>query len=123
MPETLPLQSASTGGRSPPERRAAPRFHYDQETPVWPLAAGSQSVYWAGAVNFSRTGVGLLLHDAVEPGTPVAVELRGRAPQAPYIFLGRVVHRTPRPHGHSYLGCAWDRSLSEAEVEALRRDP
>jgi hypothetical protein len=75
----------------------------------------------AMVVDFSVRGLGLLFHRPLDPGSVLAVELRGRRHGLSRILAVRVVHSTRQPDGNYLIGCALNMDLSPEEMEALRQ--
>jgi hypothetical protein len=74
---------------------------------------------WACVKNISSGGVCLLLSTFFPPGTTLALRLPGGEHAPPRVIPSRVVHALRCRHGNSFLGCAFDGSLSEADLAAL----
>jgi hypothetical protein len=72
-------------------------------------------------VDFSVRGLGLLFHRPLEPGSVLAVELRGRRHGISRILSVRVVHSTRQEDGNYRIGCSLNMDLSPDEMEALRQ--
>jgi hypothetical protein len=73
----------------------------------------------AQVLNISATGVGLRVHQAVEAGTLLSVDLYGAGGGHAPTLLACVVHVSARPGGEWALGCNFIRELSEPELAAL----
>jgi hypothetical protein len=76
---------------------------------------------WMAMVhNFSATGLGLVFHRALEPGSVLALELRRRRHGLSRVLAVQVVHCTPQPDGNFLIGCHLNTPLSDEELDALR---
>jgi hypothetical protein len=69
--------------------------------------------------DISQTGIGLLVHRVLEPGTSVVIRLKSAIRRLPVELGARVVHCTPRSEGDWLLGCALDHKLLPQELHAL----
>lgn len=69
--------------------------------------------------DISRTGMGLVLKQVHEPGTPLAIELHSPNKNIKYTVFTRVVHATAQPDGTWLVGCAFARELSNDELRNL----
>jgi hypothetical protein len=114
-PEPRPITSSI-------ERRAYVRLATDLAVTARPKGR-QPDVAWPGRVrDISRGGVGLLLRHRFEPGTILTVELRGSGGPLMRAVTLRVVHATAVVDGATPCwlhGCAFDRPLSQPELEAL----
>jgi hypothetical protein len=105
------------------ERRAYVRLTCDLAATCRP-SGRSLEPSWLGTVrDISAGGVGLLLRHCFHPGTALTVELREGTGRLVRTVQVRVVHATALQVEGSHrwlLGCAFDRPLSDEELQALR---
>src|SRR5205085_7544635 len=69
----------------------------------------------AHVLNISASGVGLLIKEAVEPGSLLNVTLYGKQGQVVRTILACVVHTTLRTNGELAVGCNFIRELADDE--------
>jgi hypothetical protein len=77
--------------------------------------------WMALVVDFSVRGLGLLFHRPLQPGSLLAVELKGRRHGLSRILAVRVVHSTRQEDGNYLIGCALNMDLNSDEIAALRQ--
>lgn len=87
------------------------------------LERPSFKCWMAMVVDFSVRGLGLLFHRRLEPGSVLAVELKGRRHGVSRILAVRVVHATAQADGNWLIGCELNTNLTEDEIQALRQRP
>jgi hypothetical protein len=97
------------------EQRAFPRQEPRRSLRLWLTAPGLGGGDWAELRDLSPGGTGLHLEHPLEPGARCL--LWGHAPSAPPVPL-TVVHARPWRGGH-FLGCAFDRPLTPADLATL----
>jgi hypothetical protein len=98
------------------EQRAAPRYRYGKLVRVRRLSVPPAAFRLSLVQDASAQGIGLLLTQALPPGTLLEVEVScGSA--APWV--ARVVHAT-KHEGGWLIGCAFNHSLTDAELARLR---
>jgi hypothetical protein len=89
-------------------------------------ASSRHDVGWPGrVVNLSAGGVGMLLRHRFRPGTLLTVELKTAAGRFLCLVEVRVVHVTAVKDAASscwLLGCAFARTLTADEMQALLAD-
>ncbi len=103
-----------------PDQRSWQRFSCDVKALCQPVAAPGPEPFAATVLNLSPSGVGLLLPCPLETGTLLSVELQAASGAFRKTMLACVVHASARTDGQHALGCNFIRSLSEADLQALR---
>lgn len=73
----------------------------------------------AEVLNISSSGIGLVLTEAVEPGSLLHLDLVGKGGQPARSILACVVHSNRRAAGELAVGCNFIRELAEDELRAL----
>jgi hypothetical protein len=104
---------------SPPrriERRAAIRYQTDQEASC-AIGFQHQSI-WGRVNDISVRGVALLLDRAVQPGTPLAVDILSKIHPLPLRVRAHVIHCQKHSSTTWIIGCAFDRPLFEDDLLA-----
>jgi hypothetical protein len=104
--------------RSDPRRWE--RFTGQVAATYQPVASPEIPPRAAEVSNISPSGVGLIVDELVDNGVLLSVELRSVRGATTRQLLACVVHVRSRPEGSCALGCNFIRSLSEADLEALR---
>jgi hypothetical protein len=99
------------------ERRAAVRIASSQKASC---ALGRESPRaWGKVRDISVLGIGLLMDREIKPGTRVIIEISNQSGMAPTRLLARVV-RCQRESGESWVvGCQFDTSLQEEDLQEL----
>ncbi len=113
-----PAHNAAEGGRVE-ERRAAPRIVIPRKAHCRLGLAGRPYSWRARVRDISAGGVGLLLDFRFEPGTTLALELRHAKRRQTLPLSVQVKHASPLEDGEWLLGTAFERPLTEDEVQAL----
>ena len=97
------------------EQRAAPRYRCGKLVRVRRVSVPPAAFRLSLVQDASAQGIGLLLTQALPPGTLLEVEVScGSA--APWV--ARVVHAT-KHEGGWLIGCAFNHSLTDAELARL----
>ena len=116
MSTLLTQQVRSAKGNYPwTERRTDTRYHCPRLARVRPPTAPENSGRLSLVRDVSKSGIGLFLTSAVEPGTVLHIELRSRSVVK---RVARVVH-TSKQEGGWLMGCTLDNPLSDAELQAI----
>src|SRR5262249_55421430 len=118
-PEDLAAFGAQRTRPAPPDQRTWDRYPVTVTASYQPLLAPEGGRQAAQVLNISTTGVGLLVQEAIEPGTLLNVDLHGPAGGHAPTLLACVVHVSARPGGEWALGCNFIRELGEPELAAL----
>jgi PilZ domain-containing protein len=103
----------------PPTRRSWTRFPCDRPASYHFLNAPDPKQLPARTVDISPTGIGLLVDQAIETGTVLTLELKGKAGRPGRVVLACVVRSGPVPEHRWHLGCNFIRHLEDKELEAL----
>jgi hypothetical protein len=75
---------------------------------------------WSGKVqDISATGLCLVLERRFEPGTILTAELQGKRRGASSLRIVRVMRISEKTDGKYFLGCAFQRPLSDSELKML----
>src|SRR5262245_2062449 len=101
--------------RTRAEHRSEPRYNCPRLVRIRPVTVPESSFRLAHVKNVSSHGIGLLLTNAVAPGTQLEIEAQGRCAIK---RVARVVHST-KQEGGWLVGCTLDNSLSDAELDRL----
>jgi hypothetical protein len=101
------------------ERRAAERFSCLLESSYQLVGAGPEDARPAQVRNISTTGVALLLHRPVEPGTALSLELSRADGTTGRRLIARAVHLKPQSRTEWLIGCALVTQLTERELQEL----
>ena len=101
------------------DRRSARRYpcHAANSVVVRLPATGAKGDAWA--FNLSETGIGLNLPYRLEPGTVLALHLRGRQAGALVTVPARVARVTAKEDGTWQIGCTFGRRLPSSRLEEL----
>src|SRR5262249_40016246 len=103
-----------------PERRTGPRRRCQAAHMVRMLARPGFPSFKALVRDVSPQGLGLLLDRPLEPGTMLAIQLRGcRQRGLSCVLTARVRHCTELAEGAWVVGCSLSRRLSQAQFAAL----
>ena len=114
-----PIATDSANGDAvPAERRAHVRYRCEKPTVGRVFMANAFRSMSARILDISAGGIGLLLPDAVPPGTRFNVELEGHG-ALPFEMLAEVVNVTPQPDGSWRCGCDLVWKISEEELQLL----
>src|SRR5947209_15615898 len=81
------------------KRRASVRYKCNLATPGHIRFAEEHHARSAWVVNLSATGLGLVVGQPWESGTPLLVHVKSAGRGAAYDLRARVVHATPRAEG------------------------
>jgi hypothetical protein len=105
------------------ERRSSRRFPCYLHTTCHQVGSDSNNPRTAIAWDLSARGVNLTLFHPFLPGSVLALELVGAELGVTRWLLARVVHVAEQQPGEWVVGCAFDRSLTEAELQSLLLGP
>jgi hypothetical protein len=101
------------------EQRGAPRFAFGTR-PCWHLVAADRGDSQKAQVHdISATGIGLLCQDHIKPGTVVIITLHDTQQRRFRPMPVRVMHATVQPDGLWLIGGAFNRKLSDGELQAI----
>lgn len=104
----------------PLERRANQRHPCNLETSCRLLAAVGDDFWTTRVRNISPGGISLIVHQPVEPGTVLSVELLDRTTQRFSATLQvRVVYAVEHPSGEWIIGGSFTNRLSNDELQTL----
>jgi serine/threonine protein kinase len=118
-PTLASLSSAKVAASPGRERRVAVRFSTNLGTCCQPTCRIKERS-WSGRIqDISATGVCLLLRRRFEPGTMLTAELQGAAQSITKTMLVRVLRVQEQNRRRWSIGCAFDRELSDVELNAL----
>jgi serine/threonine protein kinase len=118
----LPQPAAAPGGSRRAERRGSARQRPAQDTCCHVLAALGRQSWRAAVQDLSAGGIQLLVTQPVdppEPGRQLTLVLLNRPRGCGRVLRARVMHGAPLPGGDYQVGGAFDRKLSEDELQAL----
>ena len=120
----MSASKSSRPGEPPPiagegERRAAVRHPCGVLGPDYLVVRTDTESRWARPCDVSVGGIGLLLARPVAPGTKLTIPMRSRQERLSPPLRAAVVHARPQADGTWRIGCAFDHTLSVAELEAL----
>ncbi|HEV3260319.1 MAG TPA: PilZ domain-containing protein [Gemmataceae bacterium] len=102
------------------DRRAQKRYPSDLSAVCRLLRSPQDSPTWhVRVLDISAGGVGLDSGHAWEPGTELEVQLRSSPRHLMRVLMARVVHARPLRGGGWRIGCAFDYTLTEGELQAL----
>jgi hypothetical protein len=101
------------------ERRAAVRYPCEVEASCQDVTSSENELWSTRVRDISTSGIGLLSSRRFDPGTALRVEMQSEDQTFGYTLMARVVHAVPHSDTEWLLGCAFTRSLTEAEVRNL----
>lgn len=104
---------------SKPENRAWKRFGCDVKANYSLVSDATKKSWPAQVVNISAGGIGLTVHQAVEAGALLSLDLTNLGGKESRTILVCVVHVIARMGGEWVLGCNFIHELSEADMQAL----
>jgi hypothetical protein len=101
------------------ERRIAVRHLPDEQTSCQ-MIVGLESRVWQATIrNLSECGIGLVLNEAPEPGSLLALELENPAQQLCRTLLAVVIYAKPDLEGYWLIGCQFASLLTKEELQAF----
>jgi serine/threonine protein kinase len=101
------------------DRRAAVRYPSGISSSCQPTSRVKERA-WSGKVqDISSTGVCLILGRRFEPGTILTAELQGKRRGSRSTRLIRVLRVFEQTKGKFFVGCAFQRPLSDSELKVL----
>jgi PilZ domain-containing protein len=100
------------------DRRAQPRHNCGSARVVHLAIRPSFRAVRAIVSNVSAGGLGLTFNRALDPGTILAVQVRGRRLGVSLVRVARVVHAT-QTDGHWRIGCTISPPFSPEELQSL----
>ena len=117
-----PQQTAPSEADTHPEllleRRAAPRLTCGSARVIHMAVRPSFRAVRALVADVSARGLGLTFSQALDPGTVLAVQVRGRRRGVSLVRVARVVHAT-QVNGNWRIGCTVSPPFSPEEIESL----
>lgn len=117
--EAVPLESTLPLKNQQVRLRVATRYVSSPGTRGRLHVAEEKRALRAWVRDISSQGIGLLLARKLEPGTPLIVQIDGKADGALSGLEARVVHATAQAAGEWLVGCALVRGLSAEELQDL----
>lgn len=113
------LRSKRLPSLLPGDYRTAPRHMLYPEGKEQVEACVGPSRWPAIVHDISTTGIGLILGQRFEEGTPLAMCLFNRQRNYACPLRAQVVYTTRLPDGHWFAGCYFDEGLRGEELEKL----
>lgn len=110
---------ADSTAPSPEDQRSWVRHPCNLKAAYERVGEGDEQTYDAQVLNVSASGVGLIVNEAVEPGSLINLRLYSPAGDLLRTILACVVHSTQRPSGERVIGCNFIRELGDEELAAL----
>ena len=117
-PSPAPSCDADTHPEIEIDRRAQPRHNCGRARVVHLAVRPSFRAVRAIVSNVSAGGLGLTFNRALDPGTVLAVQVRGRRLGVSLVRVARVVHAT-QADGHWRIGCTISPPFSPEELQSL----
>jgi hypothetical protein len=106
------LPSKSADRPRPAERRAGPRVGLRAQIQLIPCRAGAAAkVLSAGIRDISHNGIGLILHEAIDPGIAIVLSLSGSKSRT-LDLLFDIVRCTPLSNGQFSIGARFRRLVT-----------
>jgi hypothetical protein len=118
MSQSSALAAPVAGLVAGPERRQAERHACQISTAYHTLADAPLLPRLAWIADISRLGLALVAGHAIRPATRLGVEVRSPDGTFSYLLIVRVVRTVPYRDGW-LAGCAFDRPLTDEELENL----
>jgi hypothetical protein len=100
-------------------RRGTDRYACSRPREVQVMARPVFQSYQAAIHNFTRKGIGLIVHHEFEQGAILAIQLRSGATGLSCVLSATVRHRSRLADGSWLIGCSLSRPLSDEEALAL----
>lgn len=104
------------------ERRVLVRYPCTLKTCFQLIGRDKDAGWPATSQDLSAGGIGLILARRFEPGTLLALRLRGLSEGSSHTVLARVVRVSRRRSGGWTLGCIFTRKLDAEELQDLVRE-
>jgi hypothetical protein len=101
------------------KRRAEARYHCGPATAGRVVKEGDGQSKRVWILNLSVRGVGLLLDEALQADTPIAVHIKSPTKGTWFELPARVVHATAQASGEWLIGCEFAEKLDQERLEAL----
>ena len=117
-PSPLSPCDADTQPELEVDRRRQPRHNCGTARVVHLAIRPSFRAVRAVVSNVSAAGLGLTFNRALDPGTVLAVQVRGRRLGVSLVRVARVVHAT-QTEGHWRIGCTISPPFSPEELQSL----
>jgi hypothetical protein len=117
-PTSASSYDADTNPELDLERRAQPRHNCGSARVIHLAIRPSFRAVRAIVSNVSAGGLGLTFNRALDPGTILAVQVRGRRLGVSLVRVARVVHAT-QSDGHWRIGCTVTPPFSPEELQSL----
>jgi hypothetical protein len=105
----------------PAERRQAIRYAYPLRVTCKSITPGTIRSWPAQARDISLTGIGLVLHQQVEPGTLIEVHIQSLGGKLTVTRLLLVIYAKSAADSDWHLGGTFYRELAFEEIKALSR--
>jgi hypothetical protein len=103
----------------PPTRRAWSRFPLDRAVAYRSLRTADEQKQLARAVDISVTGIGLVVHEPIEAGAVLSLDIMAGPGQPEKVMQVCVVRAGSETQGQWRLGCNFIRQLQEDELQAF----
>jgi hypothetical protein len=116
---TIILDCEATEASIQMERRCSGRFALDRWLTARLIVKPNYQPQLAIVRDLAVGGIGLIVLQVLEPGSTVAIQLRGTQTAFESILVGEVRHVTWRAEGFWLLGCRLSRNLSEEEIQSI----
>jgi hypothetical protein len=102
------------------DRRLTVRYASEHRTFVQP-SPGNSGVLWKARVrDISDNGMGLILHQAFEPGVELSIELPAEVNHPLHLLRASIVHVSALEEGQWLVGCEFLQLPNQEEMDALR---
>jgi hypothetical protein len=112
----FPLQERQVVGL---RRRSAVRFRCALGTLGWLSLSDSRDRREVWVANLSRAGISLITGQALAPGTPVVIRLRGPNPEAAVALSACVSHAAPEADDTWRIDCTFAARLADEAFDRL----
>jgi hypothetical protein len=100
-------------------RRSAVRFRCALGTLGWLSLSDSRDRREVWVANLSEAGIGLVTGQALPPGTPLVIRLRGPNPETAVALSARVSHAAPEADDTWRIGCTFAARLTDEALDRL----
>jgi c-di-GMP-binding flagellar brake protein YcgR len=110
---------AAPGPDATDEQRGWARHNCSLKAAYERIGEEDIQTYNAQVLNVSASGVGLILHDTIDPGALINLRLYDAEGELLRTILACVVHSTQRTNGDLVIGCNFIRELGEDELQTL----
>jgi PilZ domain len=118
MPQEI-LSAEPESGTDVADLREFARHACTHKPLVRVLAKPSFVCLQARVSDVSTTGIALIYHRRLKPGTDLAIQLEHEQPELCRILVAKVVHAIPLARGKWRMGCKFNGWLTDDELTAL----